>query len=59
MTGRPTNHRNTLWRYHRDPRVLAARKQYRADLRAGMPEPLAWMKAKAVYSQVQAELVSA
>lgn len=42
--------------FHRDPRVIAARKQYRADLAAGVTERDAWTKQKAVNDTVLAEL---
>ena len=44
-------------KYDRDPRVVKARKQYRADLRAGMRETDAWDKANAVYSAVRLALL--
>ena len=43
-------------RFHRDARVRAASKQYRADLKAGMAERDAWAKANAVYTAVRSEL---
>jgi hypothetical protein len=45
-----------MTKYDKDPRTIAARKQYRADLRAGIPERQAWAKANAVFSAVRAEL---
>ncbi len=41
--------------FHRDARVIAARKQYRADLKAGMAEREAWKRANSVYAAVRAE----
>lgn len=43
-------------KFHRDPRVIAARRQYLLDLRAGIAEKQAWAKADAVYSAVREEL---
>ena len=43
-------------RFDHDPRVVAARRQYRADLKAGMAERDAWHKANAVYKAVRAEI---
>ena len=45
-------------KYDRDPRVIKARKQYRADLKAGMPEKDAWDKANAIYTAVRLELLN-
>ncbi len=42
-------------KFHRDERVIAARKQYRANLRVGMPERAAWAIANTVFGTVRAE----
>lgn len=41
--------------FHRDPRVLKARKQYRADLKAGDNEKQAWARLNAVLEAVRKE----
>ena len=46
--------RNTA--FHHDHRVIAARKQYRADLKAGVPERQAWTRADAAYTAVREEI---
>lgn len=43
-------------RFNRDCRVIAARKQYRDDLRRGMPERAAWDRANAIFGNVRREL---
>jgi hypothetical protein len=46
----------TNQRFHRDPRVIAARKQYRVDLKAGMPEKEAWSRQQQVNVAVLNEI---
>lgn len=43
-------------KYHRDARVIAARKAYRTDVKAGVPERDAWARASAVFTEVQRAL---
>ena len=43
-------------RFHYDPRVRDAQKRYRAEVRAGISEAVAWQKANATYEQVRKEL---
>ena len=42
-------------KYHRDACVIAARKQYRADLKAGVSEREAWATASVIYQSVRDE----
>lgn len=42
--------------FHTDKRVIAARKQYRYDIKNGTPEGEAWEKANKIYCLVRCEL---
>ena len=42
-------------KYHKDARVITARRIYREDLKNGMPEREAWCKAHLIYAAVSAE----
>lgn len=50
------NYETQLKKYHRDPRVIAARLKYRTALNAGGQERNAWEAANIVYTQVRLEL---
>lgn len=39
--------------YHKDTRIVAARKQYRLDMKNGMPEIQAWAKFQIVQREVK------
>jgi hypothetical protein len=43
-------------RFNADPRTKAARRQYRAAIKAGTKERDAWTCANAIYEQVRREL---
>jgi len=47
---------DTTKRFNRDSRVIGARRNYRADLKRGIPETLAWERANQVYRYVRTEL---
>ena len=43
-------------KFHRDARGIAARRRYRADLRSGTEEPVAWARCNAVLNTVRVGL---
>lgn len=42
-------------KFHRHPKIIAARKQYRANAKI-MPERIAWAKFQAIATEIKTEI---
>ena len=50
-----TQYQKDTKKFHRDPRIIAARKQYRIDTQT-MPEREAWTKFQTIMTDVKTEI---